>query len=141
MKPLLISAVNLMENDLSKNNVVDSDNINDNLNHVKASKNKVVYCGYFMLNNGFSNIILFPTIRDIQVYFLAQKFSGNVYSDLKLDELTDEGCTFVKNGKNKFKIELNNETGFLSYYSVVHQCYPTDSLSFSMQDKYTKFRK
>jgi len=144
IKPIFITQALMCDNDLGNNNLIDDENIDEKLNNVHEVTSIEIYIGLFKKDDKLK-IILFPTFKDLKIFYLCNNIYEQVLSDINLSVLgKQDNCGFNQNVGNKNLYVFNgsrNDVDFLSYFNTIHQCYPLHSYEDLVIKRYNKIKE
>ena len=144
IKPIFITQALMCDNDLGNNNLIDDENIDEKLNNVHEVTSIEIYIGLFKKDDKLKTI-LFPTFKDLKIFYLCNNIYESVLSDINLNVLgKQDNCGFSQNIQDKnsyvFKGSRNN-IDFLSYFNTIHQCYQSHSYEDLAIKRYNKIKE
>ena len=144
IKPIFITQATICDNDLGNSNLIDDENISEKLNNVHEMISIKIYVGLFK-KDGKLKTILFPTFKDLKIFYLCNNIYEPVLSDANLSMLDKEdNCRFNHNSKNKNTYMFNgsrNDVDYLSYFNTIHPCYPSHLYENLAIKKYNKIKE
>ena len=144
IKPIFITQALMCDNDLGKNNLIDDNNVDEKLDNVHMLASIEIYIGLFKKDDKLKTI-LFPTFKDLEIFYLCNDIHEPVLSDINLSALNkQDNCGFSQSAENKYSYVFNGsrtDVDFLSYFNTIHLCYPLRSYEDSAIEKYNKTKE